>query len=415
MVFFVFDNRISIKRGENMPKRKGFDTKAILTDVYPLIENSLNRNLTSWKRNISNFVSKRSVYLFDSVPCERIAYSDADRDDFFRSLIIDRRDVEKGIKNTFYASITKFKPSQAKDALTIAALCVIRYFQLKKDQKNLELALIYFCFSGKLYPSVHYGSFPISPSKYRQIMEYVVNNQLTNKFELKSKGTVIGAIKSIALLWQESYTGMFKSFDDEDVCYVVQQIHNRIKSFMKNIARLYYDAYDNKEFISYQKDNLPEEGSGGTYMISDNDSFKLQKYVEQTIERLNTTQVEYKTCKACADANVHTEEVRSILEAIFNNRENIKLIKELITNMIASYMSQSSEKDVATLKFFSYSIKPKPNTKDPILIRIKEIVMQLLEDNSVRYRKRKHREATKQSYIKSLMTYFALVIIAANK
>ena len=156
-------------------------------------------------------------------------------------------------------------------------------------------------------------------------------------------------------------------------------------------------------------------GGGGTYMISDSDSFKLQKYVEQAIERLNTTQVEYKTCKACADANVHTEEVRTIIEAIFNNRDNLKLVKELITNMIASYMQQSKDKNVATLKFFSYSIKPKPNTKDPTLIRIKEIVMQLLEDNSVRYRKRKHREATKQSYIKAIMIYFSLIIIQANK
>ena len=398
-----------------MPKRKGFDTKAILTDVYPLIENALNKNLASWKRNLSLFINKRSTYLFDSVPCDRIAYSDTDRDDFFKSINVDRKEVEAGIKNTYYASITKFKPSQAKDALTIAALCVIRYFKLKRDQKNLELAMIYFCFSGKLYPSIHYGSFPISPSKYRQIMEYVVNNQLTNKYELKNKGTIIGAIKSIANIWQESYTGMIKSFDDEDVCYIIQQIHNRMKSFMKNIARLYYDAYDNKEFISYQKDNLPEEGGGGTYMISDSDSFKLQKYVEQAIERLNTTQVEYKTCKACADANVHTEEVRTIIEAIFNNRDNLKLVKELITNMIASYMQQSKDKNVATLKFFSYSIKPKPNTKDPTLIRIKEIVMQLLEDNSVRYRKRKHREATKQSYIKAIMIYFSLIIIQANK
>ena len=68
----------------------------------------------------------------------------------------------------------------------------------------------------------------------------------------------------IANIWQESYTGMFKSFDDEDVCYIIQQIHNRMKSFMKNIARLYYDAYDNKEFISYQRDNIPGEGFGST-------------------------------------------------------------------------------------------------------------------------------------------------------
>ena len=42
------------------------------------------------------------------------------------------------------------------------------------------------------------------------------------------------------------------------------------------------------------------------------------------------------------------------------------------------------------------------------------LVSKLLEDNSVRFRKRKSREATKQSYIKSLLTYFTLTIIFAN-
>ena len=83
-------------------------------------------------------------------------------------------------------------------------------------------------------------------------MEYVVNNELSNKYELKTKGTIIGAIKSISINWIDAYKStMFKTFDDEDVCYLIQQIHNRIKSFMKNIAKLYYEAYENKEYISY--------------------------------------------------------------------------------------------------------------------------------------------------------------------
>ena len=400
-----------------MPKRNNFNTAAILHDIYPKIANNIQIHIVEWKKCLSRFISSRSTMLFDSMPCDRILYFDNDRDDLFNSIHLDRHELEKSLNQTYYAKITKFKPSQAKDITTVVALCIIRYFLLKKDQKNLELALVYYSFSGKMYPSVHYGFFKlVAPSKYRHIMEYVVNNELSNKYELKTKGTIIGAIKSISINWIDAYKStMFKTFDDEDVCYLIQQIHNRIKSFMKNIAKLYYDAYENKEYISYDKDALPEGDLGGDYHLTDNDSFKLQKYVEKTMQRINSSRVDYKTCKACADANVQVEEVRAIIESILNNPDNLKKIKEMVTNIIGTYMSQSPKKDIVSLDFFSFTIKPRPNCKDPLINRVKDIIIELLEECSERFNKRKHREPTKQSYIKSLLIYFTLTIINANK
>ena len=247
-------------------------------------------------------------------------------------------------------------------------------------------------------------------------MEYVINNKLSQKFDLKSKGSVIGAVKSINDTWANSYTKMLKDFDDEEVVYVIEQLYNRIKSFMKNIATLYYEAYKKREYITYEKDQIPEEGSGdSTFNLATNDSFRLQQYVEKTMERINTSQVDYKTCTMCADANVETEEVRSIFESIFNNGNNVSLVKELITLMIASYMVQATNKDVASIAFFKFSTQVKPNTKDETLIRIKDIIEEMLNDNSLQYRKRKHRVATKLSYQKAFLKYFAFMIINANK
>ena len=396
-------------------KKSNYNTEAVLKEIYPKVEQGLSKRLAQWKQCISRFIHDRSQALFDSMPVDRIYYHDSDREILFDALGLDMKDINNCMKHTYYADIKKFNPQAAKDSTTIVALCVVRYFLIKKDQKNLDLAVIYLSFSGKLYPSIHSGSFTFAPTKYRHIMEYVVNTRLTNKYELKRSGTVIGAIKTISLLWVDSYKKEFMDFDDEDVVYVVQQIHNRIKSFMKNIATLYYEAYDNKEYITYDNDAIPEGEGGGSYHLTDNDMFKLQKYTQKTMERINTSQVDYKTCKYSADANVKTEEVKQIVESIMNNRDNVKLIRELVTSMIGSYMNQSTNKDVVSTAFFSYATRPKPNSKDETINRIKDITMELLEDNSVRFRKRKSREATKQSYIKSLLTYFALTIIAANK
>lgn len=397
-------------------KRKDFNTWGILKGTYPYIEKALKTREAQWKTCMSKFMQKRATMLYDTMPCDRIFYDENDAQELLTALNLTKDQILEGIKQTYYWPMEPFKPGHAKDPISIAALCIIRYFYLKNDKKNLELALIYQSFSGKYYPSIHYGFFKVvTPAKYRHIMEYVVNNKLTQKFELKAAGSVIGAIKITHNTWFETYKDMIKKFDDEDITYIMQQIHNRIKSFMKNIAGIYYEAYANKEFITYDKDSLPEEEGVGAYHLTSNDSFKLQQYVENTMIKLNSSQIDYATCKRCADANVKTEEVRSIFEAIFNNRENLDLIREYIVGMVASYLSQATNKDIATIAFFKHAVAAKPNTKDPILIRMKEIIETLLDDNSVAYRKRKHRAPTKASYYRAFATYFAITIINANK
>ena len=399
-----------------MPKRNNFDTSAILDKVYPIVSKALDNRKAMWLKMVSNFMVKRSLSLYDNAPCDRIYYTDKDREELFGALAIGVYDIANGIKDTYYHSIAAFKPSQAKDETTIVCLCVVRYFFLKKDIKNLELAMIYQAFSGKYYPSIHYGFFrTVAPSKYRHIMDYVVNNKLTNKYDLKVNGNIINTIKSINNTWVDTYQPQLKNFDDEDICYIIQQLHNRIKSFMKNIASLYYEAYENKEYISYDKDSLPEEGDTALYHLTTNDSFKLQMYVENTMTKINTSQVDYSVCKLCADANVKVEEVRSIIEAILNDRENLKLIKEYITLVIATFLTESPVKDVNSSKFLTHAIKPKPNSKDPAIIRFKDIQEELLDKSSVNYRKRRHRNATRQSYYAAFATYFAIMIIRANQ
>lgn len=398
-----------------MPKKVGFNTSAILDKVYPIVEKAISSRHKAWMHVISSFIQKRSSSLFDTAPCDRIYYTDFDREELFNALGLGPHEIENGIRDTYYYSIAAFKPSQAKDSTTIVCLCIVRYFFLKQMQKELDLAMVYLAFSGKFYPSIHYGFFrTVAPAKYRHIMDYVVSYKLNNKFDLKQKGNIIATIKSINETWVTAYKKEMKQFDDEEVCYVIQQLHNRIKSFIKNIAALYYEAYENKEYISYDKDSLPEEGDSSLYHLTTNDSFKLQMYVENTMTKINTSQIDYAICKNCSDANVKTEEIKSIIESILNDKHNLLLVREYITLTIAAFLEESPVKEINSAKFLTFAIKPKPNTKNPAILRSKEIMDQLLDDNSVGFRKRKHRNATRQSYYSAFSTYFAIVAIRAN-
>ena len=388
------------------------NTDALVKNLYPKIASSLDRGLNRYKNCLSRFINNRNKELFDIAPCDRIYFGQTDLDDFYVSMNITEADIRKVLEGTYYYHIAAFNPRAAKDEFTVAQMMVIRYFFLKKKEKELELSLIYLAFSGKFYPSIHYAMFPkVQPSEHRYVMEYVVNNELSQKYDLKSQGNVMGAIRSVCQTWVNSYEKRFKDMDDEDVVYLIQQLHNRIKSFMKNIAALYYKAYEEKEYLTYDSENHSEEG----YRLVGTDSAKAQKAIEKTMTVITSSDINYKICKMASNNDVHTEEVKSIIETIMNDKDSMAEIKELVTLIICTYFEQSKTKDIRDIDFITFSVAPKPNSKDPHVLRQKEIVENWLEEGSPAYRKRKKRLATKNSYFRSIYVYFTLLIHNANK
>lgn len=388
-------------------------TSSIVTNVYPLVVNSMKTNLNKYKKNVGEFINVRSKELYDIAPYTRIYWTGEDDEKFFKNTNISKATVSSHLQKTYYASIASFNPRCAKDPFTVTQLMIIRYFLKKNMKKELELACIYLAFSGSFYPSIHYGSFPkVQPSEYRHVMEYVVNNELSMKFDLKKEGSVIGAIRSICMTWIDSYKSRFNECNDEDVVYLLQQLHNRIKSFMKNIAELYYKIYNDKDvYLAYDSDSAEQD----SFRVADNNSLKAEKYTASAMTYITTHTVNYKFCKMVADQNVKTDEVKSIIETIQMDNENLVLIREFMNIMIVLYMQETGNVTVTDLDFMTKSIAAKPNSKDKNVIRQKEIIEKLLDENSPAYRRRRSRIPTKNSYHRSLIAYYALVINAANK
>lgn len=388
-------------------------TNAIAKELYPHIEKALKSNTARYKSNIGKFMDARAKQIHEIAPFDRILFGEEDREDFFKSVNMSSSIATTAISHTYYNEIASFNPRCAKDEFTVSAMMCIRYFFLNKKRTELELSAIYLAFSGKFYPSIHSTFFPqVTPSEYRYIMEYVVNNELSQKFDLKREGSVFGAIRSICVTWLDTYKDQLGSDDDEDMVYLIQQLHDRIKSFMKNIATVYYEVYEKKDkYFTYDSDNTSEDN----YRQVDNDSLRTERYVENAMSYVRTNSVNYKLCKMASDSNVRTDELKSIIESIQSDNTNIPLIRELMQLVITDYMLNSKERDINSYEFITKSIAAKPNAKDKNIIRQKEIIENWLNENSPQYRKRKSREATKNSYFKSILTYYVLIINAANK
>jgi hypothetical protein len=241
-------------------------------------------------------------------------------------------------------------------------------------------------------------------------MDYVVNNCLSNKYDLVTEGSIIKVIDSICNTWISTYGSRLKSGTDEDCAYMLQQLHSRIGSFMKNIANEYYKNYGNKNAaITYDSDNFDTD-SGKGYRTADSDSLRIAQFTERTMNYINSSGVIYKICKMCSDQNLKATELQSIIETILSSQENIPLVKELINLLILNYYQYGGGSDVTDISFLSYSVSSKPNAKQKDILRQGELVRELLEDNSTNYIRRRSRASTAYSYERAIRLYFAICI-----
>jgi len=383
------------------------DTSAIKNELYPLVKESMDKSITrnKYKKVVNDFIANRATALYDTLPCDRIICTESEMDKLFIALGIDKKIVKEVINNTYWGPIDNFRPLACKHEYTILMMAVVRYFLIEeKDRKMAELSMLYLSFSGKFYPSLHYRSYP-TVTPVRHIMEYVVNNTLSKKFDLTTYGSVFGAVKSVGCTWLDTYKDRFKEFTDEDIWYLVQQLYSRIGSFIKNIATEYYDAYENGDYIAYSSDSYDPDD----FHLADSDTLKISKYTEKTMNKINSTGIDYKLSKACSNQDITPNEVKAVIESIIGNRDNIPEIKELIGLMIALYFA-TGERDLSDIKFITFTVAPKPNAKQKEIIRMKEIIENWLCESGTAYMRRRSRDATRNSYERAVRMYFAVTI-----
>ena len=103
------------------------------------------------------------------------------------------------------------------------------------------------------------------------------------------------------------------------------------------------------------------------------------------------------------------------MESLVSDPRSTVKIKELVMLMVSAYFAQTRDKDITNPKFITFSIAPKPNAKQRELVRINELVIELLSENSPAYLRRRSRQATKNSFERAIKLYFALSVHNANR
>ena len=390
------------------------DSNVLIKELYPFISSALEKNSNKFMNNINKFINDRHQQLFDIAPYDRIYFNQTDIDNMYQSLGITEKEVINIVQNCFFWDIP-INPQCIKEPYVLTLMMAIRYYLKNNKRKMAEITTIYLAFSGKFYCSLHAGAaFPKAPpSRNKSVMDFVINTMLSEKFDLKREGTVFGAIKSLCITWLDTYEKDLLSNSSSDYKYkeLVQQLRDRERSFLMNIAKKFYEAWENKLYLNYETDSLDQEA----FRLTDNDAAIAARITENTMNYLTSNYVSLEICNKCKDQNVKSTEIKDIIESILADNNNLPDVRRVINIIVCDFMRNYPGGKVGSIEFVSYSIKAKPNSKVEWIIELKETILKWLDENSPNYRKRKSRKATQISYYRSILLYFVLIINKISK
>lgn len=383
-------------------------TSIIYKNIYPFVEEAINKRDSKFRDCMAKWFNKNHELVFDIGPYDRIYYTDKDKQDLFDSLGLNEDNILSILKNSYYFDMAGFNPQCAKEPYVVVLLCAIRYYLKNNKRRFAELTSIYLCFSGKFYASLHadfFRKFP--PSKYRSVMDYVINNMLSAKFDIKTKGSLFAAIEALCKTWIDTYEKKLVSEQsDEDVKNHIQQLRDRERSFIRNIANLYYEAYENRYYMNYETDSLDEDN----FRLTTNDANEAARITEATMNYLTSNYVSMKICNKCQDSNVKALEIKNIIENLLGDRDNLPTVKRAINIIVCDFKRNYPNEKIGSINFIDHTIKVKPNTKDKYLLELKATLIGWLDKYSDKYKIRKKRKETAISYYRCILMYITISI-----
>ena len=221
---------------------KFVDSNYILDELYPLVKSKLDNKSIERKfiSNIAQFFNAKSTQINDIAPYTNIYFNQSDLDKLLKSIDITEKEVIDILSKCCFWD-QDIRPKCTKEPYVEVLMCAIRYYIISNNIKYTEMITIYLLFSGKFYASIYSNlwRFPVNPS----IMDFVINNNLSDKYDLKKEGTVFKAIKKLANTYLDKYSKDIASRDhsDNDFKNNIQQLRDREKSFLGNIFTSYIE------------------------------------------------------------------------------------------------------------------------------------------------------------------------------
>lgn len=376
----------------------------LLINLYPYIEKAFsNKNLSNkYQMAIKKFIDRNHEALFAIGPLHRIYFKDDDRELLYNIIGISEKKVLEIMKeDKLYVSYSK--KWNFMTPFRLMALFVVRYYTIKKMEKEKQNAIMYLVFS--FYWSLQVRQFPYPPNE--NVMNYTINN-LSNKYKLKQLGNLYASLDSTAMVCHVKYEDYLIKGTDVLLNVYLDALHTRLSGFLVKITNEYMENYKNGNYLNTEEDNYDEEN----YHIANNTSFIINNLSLNATTKTLSRGVDNKLVKLSANmCGVSVSVVYNSIQNIIYTKE--RQIGNLFSMILELYLmnGENSEESIGTTRFIDYCLQiyVKSNTNDKTIIKIKELLDVWLNDCSENYRKTE-RAATLNNFRKAVYLYFVFTL-----
>lgn len=377
----------------------------ILRDkIYKKIKDSLSRRTKELMLELSKFFDLNTEALFQPTMMKRIIFSSSFEEKLFDIMGVTDDEVKNAIIET---KLNDDKWFQRNRPVYFIILFAVKYYEEKGMKREKEKVLM--LLSSIIYSGRHQKYFMYNDSNsFTAAMDYTVNN-LSNKFLLKNKGTVFGALEDITLKSDKTYAKQLKNANDKEIIDWIMCLYTRINQFVKIFANEFYDNYNSKRFVNTQKDQDDETGD---ILDTENQSMAIQKITENVIIKIKSNKPDPKLCRICASsARISQIVFKNCMNSVYKNDDTN--IQKLVALILIVFLVDGKNKveDIHSAKFLLDSIQliSKSNVKEPNILNIKKTLAEIAEINSAEYNKTE-RQNTKIAITRAIFQYFILMI-----
>lgn len=378
----------------------------IRDELYPKVENVLKTTdgLRQFTKIVENFINKNNTKLTTVGPMYMIPFTTNDHQMYYDLFNTSSDEIHKIVLRVIKNINDKANWTLAKNnPFFILAYCIIRYFTITKNSKQLNNALAITALA--YYPSMFSKYFTYEPNP--GVMQYTIDN-LSQRFLIKRSNHIFGTLMaSIQGSWK-FHEKFFMKGSDEECIRFMQRIRNDQNSLLKKIAMNYYENYRKGLTIYTTVDSYDDS----VVVDNENDSNRVELITNKVVTQIIVNGIDLKLCDFAANAaNISKIELRNYLTKI-TTEKNSSDMKSFIESILFLYLYDGKHtfEEINSKQFivFALSTFKKTNSKDKNIGNIKSMLDKWGTDSGI-YLKFS-RLATRVDYTKGIYLYFICCI-----
>ena len=374
----------------------------MIKDVFSKqLENSVTPASTKvMMKAVIDYVDYNSEMLLTMDMSNRYSFGDKDRQVIYDYIGVTEDEIVNAVNNS------KIYKGNKNHNNPFYISCMLAMYQLMKDNKSKEAMIVMTYMSLLMYTSIHKGFFKYGVN--RQIMDYVIAH-LDNSFALRNMPSIYAFIQDNAATTFNTYTSRIKKCNDEDITYVIDALHTRLKGKMRKVSNLYYDAHKNGNYLNADEDSY----SDTEFHEIDNNSFAIDRLANKIYIRMINHQFDDRLIKyAITRSDVSYQKLKNLIDDIISD-DTDNQAKDYLVAMIEYYLRMSGRTfdSIARGEYITYMKSAyASNTEMKQMVFIKNTLDKWLNDHMMVVGRLNYGKTAKLSYKKAVYMFFVFLI-----